>query len=182
MFKLALTFPNPGQPQNAARGFPQAGYGAQTIGDGSQAPAQANWNAEKPTKGFRSWLRPADGSNAQRGMPEGQANDQRYPPGLLENQPPFGGVEYVYTPYYDRGAAAYAPNFGYVLSNPIGAGRVALDKPQASYGKAGQYEHGMIFWTSQVIPTSVNLTGLETAEGLAQFADALTVDAMVRVG
>jgi hypothetical protein len=99
----------------------------------------------------------------------------------MPNVPPiFGGVYQHETPYYSRGAPAYVPNFGYVLTNPIGAGVVARYRTQASYGPAAQYANGAIWWTSQVVPTSINLQGLTNPDELAQLLDSVTVQAVVR--
>lgn len=99
----------------------------------------------------------------------------------MPNAPPiFGGVYQHYTPYYDRGAAAFVPNFGYVLYNPIGAGIPALHRPQASYGPAAQYADGAIWWATQVIPTSVNLQGLTDPEELAAILSPLQIQGVVR--
>lgn len=99
----------------------------------------------------------------------------------MPNKPPiFGGVDYHYTPYYDRGAAAYVPITGKLLYNPIGAGIVVNHRPQASYGPAGQYADGAIWWASQAIPTSVNLQGLTSPDELANLLDDIQIQAVVR--
>lgn len=182
MFKVAQTFNNPTQGANPQRGFPSPGAGDQTIGnpvlqignDGDYAPS-------RPTKGFFSWLFPSKPASEQRGYPGPYDPLQMRPPGSMPNKPPvFGGVYQKWTPYYDRGAAAYVPNFGKVLTNPIGAGVVANHRPQASYGNAGQYANGAIFWTNQVIPTSINLQGLTDPESLLAILSTLEVQAVVR--
>jgi len=86
----------------------------------------------------------------------------------------------VETPYYDRGAAAVVQNYGKVLENPIGAGIVALSRPQASYGGAAQYDYGALWWTSQAIPTSINLQGLTDPEALNEILGSVAVQAVVR--
>lgn len=86
----------------------------------------------------------------------------------------------VYTPYYDRGAAAYVPNYGKVLFNPIGAGIVAQYRPQASYGKAAQYANGALWWSSQAIPTTVNLQGLTDPRTLAAMLGPIKIQGVVR--
>lgn len=91
-----------------------------------------------------------------------------------------GDAIYVYTPPYSRGAAAYAPNFGKVLVNPIGAGIDASYRPQASYGYAAQYHNGALWWTSQDIPTSINIQGLTDPEALAEIVGMENVIAMVK--
>ena len=99
----------------------------------------------------------------------------------MNNGPPiWGGVYQKYTEYYDRGAAAYVPNFGKVLVNAIGAGIFAPYRTQPSYGPAAQYANGAIWWTSQVIPTSLNLAGLSSPDELDAILGDLQVQAVVR--
>lgn len=96
--------------------------------------------------------------------------------------PQYGRNIEVETPYYDRGAAAYVQNYGKVLTNPIGGGIVALHRPQASYGPAAQYYDHAIWWTSQAVPTTVNLQGLTTPEALAAVLGPIQLQAVMRVG
>ena len=176
VFKLARTWSDPAANQ---QGFPAPGSGRQTVGDYTPPPPPVPWQSDYPTQGTRSWGRPAD---RQRGMPSPQNKAQARPKGSMPNKPPiFGGVIMVETPYYDRGAAAYVPNFGYTLTNPIGAGVVALHRPQASYGLSGQYLNGSIWWTSQIIPTSVSLQGLTSPKVLEALLGTLRVQGVVRV-
>jgi hypothetical protein len=86
----------------------------------------------------------------------------------------------VVTPYYDRGAAATVQNFGKLLFNPIGAGIVAQSRPYASYGGAAQYADGALWWTSQVVPTTINLQGLTDPEALNEILGSTLVQAVVR--
>lgn len=176
VFKLAQTFSDPA---NSQTGFPSPGDGAQTSGAGSPPPGFVPQSATRPTKGFRSWASPV--RDAQRGFPTPNDPNQRRPRGLMYAiAKMFGGVYQHETPYYDRGAAAFVPNFGYVLTNPIGAGVVALHRPQASYGGAAQYANGALWWTSQAIPTSINLQGLTTPNELNDLLDSVQVQAVVR--
>lgn len=179
MFKLANTFKAPGQSQS---GFPAPGTGQQRSGNpGVARPRPAGGPPVRPTKGFRSWLTPTADAGEQRGFPSPLALLQQRPKGSMPNKPPiFGGVDYHYTPYYDRGAAAYVPITGKLLYNPIGAGIVVNHRPQASYGPAGQYADGAIWWASQAIPTSVNLQGLTSPDELANLLDDIQIQAVVR--
>ena len=178
MFKLATTFANPGASQS---GFPAPGSGAQTTGQGTLQPPPAGGPPVRPTKGLRSWLNPEADGGEQRGFPNPLSFLQRRPKGSMPNVPPaFGGVGYNITPDMDRGASAYVPITGKLLYNPIGAGVVALHRPQASYGPSGQYDDGAIWWTSQAIPTSVNLNGLASPDELATLLDNIQVQAVVR--
>lgn len=183
VFKLAQTFYDP---QDSQSGFAEPGAGAQTTGDPSYASMRqplVEREPERPTKGLFSWLFPANPRGAQSGQPEPLNALQHRPPGSMPNDPPiFGQVDYNWTPDYSRGAAAFVPITGKVLTNPIGAGIVAQQRPQASYGPSGQYVDHAIWWTSQSVPTSVGLQGLVSAEQLEALVGQMNVQAMVRVG
>ncbi len=174
VFRLAKTFTDPGSSQ---AGFPSPGSGAQTTGKGTPAPRFVARTPVRPTAGVRSWLVP---SRTQRGFPAPGAAGQGRPPGWTTNEVPFGGAYQNYTKPYDRGAAAYVPNFGSVHYNPIGAGIFAPYRPRAYYNQPGQYANGMIFWTSQAIPTSINLQGLTDPAALAQILDSVQIQSVVR--
>lgn len=188
MFKLSNTWANP--QAGGQQGFPAPGAGAQTTGP-TLVPRHlgaTEWTPERPTKGKRTFFGartaspPAATVAGQQGFPAVESDPQRRPPGSMPNVPPLQPAQaiMVWTPYYDRGADAYVPNYGKVLYNPIGAGVVALYRPQASYGPAGQYINDAIWWTSQAIPTSVNLQGLTDPFGLAEILDDIEVQAVVR--
>lgn len=181
VFQLSRTFGNPAAPSNAQRGFAAPGAGAQTTGPTQPYMGQVPYTPERPTKGIRSWLFPSNSKGGQRGFPSPEAPRQRRPPETMPNHPAvFGGVYQKYTPYFSRGAAAYVPNFGKVTENPIGAGIVALFRTRASYGGAAQYANGAIWWSNQVIPTSIDLQGLNSAEELASIISQLNVQGVVR--
>ena len=182
MFRVARTFQSPGTNAGPQQGFPEIGAGAQTTGEGDRTKrVRTPWVPVRATQGTRSFANPSSGDGRQRGFPDPQGYGQARPPQSMPNRPPvWGGVYQHYTPYYDRGAAAFVPNFGYVLTNPIGAGVVARYRTQASYGPAAQYFNGAIWWTSQVIPTSINLQGLTDPEELAAILDNLQIQAVVR--
>ena len=189
---------------NNQAGQPSPGDGAQTMGYGLNSTFNGSGYTSttappvsqdflptvqrepvRPTKGKRSWLKPASPRGGQQGMAPPLDDSQRRPtsgPNSMYNDPPqYGGNIAVYTPYYSRGAAAYVQNFGKILYNPIGAGVVALNRPQASYGPSGQFIDGEIFWTSQVIPTTITPQSLTDPEQLADILDPLTVYAVARV-
>lgn len=181
MWKLSNSWGNPSSPTSRAQGFAPVGSGAQYSGAPGGSPALIAREPVRPTKGLLSWLRPAAGAGPQRGFPAPENARQRRPAGSMPNDPPiFGGPIAVETPYFSRGADAFVQNFGKVFTNPIGAGIVALHRPQASYGEAGQYANGAIFWASQVIPTTINLQGLTDPEALAEIVGNINVQAMVR--
>lgn len=181
LFKPARTFDNPAQSQS---GFAAPGAGAQVTGDPTYVSTNDQpsvWEARRPTKGRRTFLGSATPRGEQQGFPAPQGTGQARPSGSMPNDPPiFGGVYQNYTPYYDRGAAAFVPNFGYVLTNPIGAGVVAMHRPQASYGGAAQYFDSALWWTNQIIPTSINLQGLTDPQELEAILGSLNVQAVVR--
>lgn len=183
MFKLQRTFYNPAESQS---GFAEIGAGAQTTGEPTwnafvQEPIEAT--PERPTKGVFSWLFPASPRSQQAGQPEPENALQMRPPGSMPNVPVIDGiVDYVVSPEFSRGAGRFVPQMGYVLYNPIGAGIPALQRPQASYGPAGEYIDGAIFWASQTVPTSVDLNGLLGPEQVQALVGNMNVQAMVRVG
>lgn len=183
MFRVERTFYEPSDSQS---GFAEPGAGAQTVGDPSWASLPqpvVEEQPERPTKGIFSWLFPSTPASEQRGQPEPFNSLQHRPPGSMPNDPPiFGEVYQHYTPYFSRGAAAYVPNTGYLLTNPIGAGVVALHRPQAYYGPAAEYIDHALWWTSQAIPTSVGLQGLTNPEQLAALLNDVEIQAVVRVG
>ncbi len=186
MFKLSRTFHKPASANtgNVARGFPAPGAGAQTTGDFTPGPLDAVWGSEYPTKGARTWQDPGGSvGDVQTGFPAPTAPGQRRPAGSMPNVPAYGGLP-SWSPVMQQsyGAGRMAPQYGKVLTNPIGAGVVALYRPQASYGVAAQYVAGVDFWTSQAIPTSVNLQGLTDPAVLAAVLGPINVKAAVRVG
>ena len=182
VFRLAQTYYDP---QDSQSGFAEPGAGAQTTGDPSfvsQLQPAVPSEPERPTKGLFSWLFPQSPRGGQAGQPEPFNALQHRPPGSMDNVPPiFGGVDYNWTPEYSRGAGAYVPITGKLLTNPIGAGIVAMQRPQASYGPSGKYVDHAIWWTSQAVPTTVDLNGLLSAEQVEALVGNMSVQAMVRV-
>lgn len=183
VFQVAQTFYDP---QDSQSGFAEPGAGGQTTGDPSfisALSASLPAEPERWVKGLFSWLMPWSPRSGQTGMPEPENALQHRPPGDMPNEPPiYGEVGYNWTPEYSRGAAAYVPITGKVLTNPIGAGVVAMQRPQASYGPAGQYVDHSIWWTSQAVPTTVDLNGLLSAQEVEALVGNMNVQAMVRVG
>jgi hypothetical protein len=182
LFTIKRTFADPGQSQS---GMASPGAGAQRSGEPSYLADRDNCprqtEPERPTKGIFSWLFGTPESR-QRGFPAPENALQHRPPGSMTEVPPiFGGVYQQYTEPYSRGAAAYAPNFGKVLENPIGAGIVVLHRPQSSYGGSAEYHNGVAFWTNQTIPTSIHLQGLTTPEEMEALLGTVDVQAAVRV-
>lgn len=181
MFRPVRTFSNPGSGSGVQRGFPMVGQGAQSASLGGLQPAPFNEPPSAHTKGRRSWFTPAAGSNAQRGFPSPGSGEQIRPNGSMPNVPPIYGQSLEnMTPYYSRGAAAVVQNFGKVLENPIGAGIPVGYRSQASYGPSAQYINSSLWWTSQVVPTSINLQGLTDPAALNAILGSTLVQAVVR--
>lgn len=80
----------------------------------------------------------------------------------------------------DMGARGYVNIFGQVGTNPIGAGVVAMNRPQPFYGPAGEYVENTIFWVSQAIPTSIPQGPLVSPATMAALLGAVNVQAAVR--
>jgi hypothetical protein len=182
VFKLVNTNPTPGQGSNANRGFPAPGAGSQSSGQHRGAPAQSAWSSRRPALGRRSWFRPGSPQSSARGMPRPQNPAERRQPGEIAlTIEPFGSHVDRASIEFSRGAPGVVQTSGLVLTNPIGAGVVATHRPQASYGPSGQYIAGEIWWTSQVIPTSVPLIGLSSPQVLAAILGPVNVQGVVRV-
>jgi hypothetical protein len=182
MWRLSNTWQKPTSQASMQRGFPAPGAGDQYSGAGPGHGAGRHTPREPlhPTKGSRTFFQPL-GRGQQQGFPPPEEGAQRRPPGSMPNRPPvYGRAIEVWTPYFSRGAGAYVENFGRPLVNPIGAGIVVGHRPRPSYGPSGQYVNGAIFWTSQVIPTSIPLIGLTSPETLEAIVGGLNVQAMVR--
>lgn len=184
LFTIKRSFGTPGSGKGSQQGMASPGAGAQRGGDASYLSdrgQEGTIEPERPTKGILSWLF-GDPASMQRGTPSPENALQHRPPGSMPNRPRiFGGVYQKYTEPYSRGAAAYAPNFGKVLENPIGAGIVAIHRPKASYGKPAEYINGIAFWTSQTVPTSIHLQGLATPEEMEALLGNMNVEAAVRI-
>ncbi len=188
MFELKRTYADPSSLENGQRGFPSPGSGAQTTGYTSPSAMAQEWilnKPERPTQGRRTfWDVVKEG--VRQGFPSPNAPDMRRPRETFNPNPagyqPDGRPHYVRGPDYSKGTARDVPNYGKVLVNPIGAGVVALYRPQASYGPAAQYVNGVIYWTSQAVPTSVNLQGLTDPRALEAVLGPINVQAAIRVG
>lgn len=184
VFKLARTYGDPTQPQNAQRGYPAPGAGAQISGGPLLAPGSNVPVAQetvRPTKGMLSWFRPTSPQSLQRGLPAPEDAAQQRPVGSMPARVIQGGRPLVTeTPYYDRGAAAFVQNFGLTQVNPIGAGIQVNDRVQASYGPSTVYENGRIFFSPQTIPTSVPSSPLTETSDLARMFGPIDIQALVR--
>lgn len=162
VFRLAQTFFDP---EDSQTGFAEPGAGAQTSGDPSFVsqvePSAVNYAPVRPTKGLLSWLFPDSARALQAGQPEPENALQHRTPGSMPNEMPiFGDWAFKFMPNFSRGSQAYVANTGQIMSNPIGAGNVVMQRPQASYGPSGDYEDGGIWWVPQSIQASIPLQGL----------------------
>ena len=183
VFKLSNTFANPGDGANAQRGYPAPGAGAQTTGRGTPPQSASIWKPAHPIQGRRTWGQGPSNpvGDQQRGFPSPLSPAQARPAGAMPNHPiPYGLPNPVVGPYWDAGAAQVVQNFGKVLTNPIGAGVVALHRPQASYGGAAEYKNGALWWVSQAVPTSIPTQGLTSPAVLAALLGNMNVQAVVR--
>jgi len=197
VFKPSSTFKQPASNTARQQGFAPIGSGQQfePISPGNYGGLDVTvfgpsaldyvdpvpWTPKRPIKGKRSWRNPSGAESSQRGYPSPEDMEQARPPGTLDAYAPaYGGNIPVWTPYYDRGAAAVVQNYGKVLYNPIGAGVVALQRPQASYGESGQYADGAIWWTSQVIPTTIAPQSLTDPQELTALLSDFEVQAVYR--
>jgi hypothetical protein len=79
---------------------------------------------------------------------------------------PRGREVWFQAPSWDRGAAAFAPNFGIVPVNPIGSGVFAPYRIPTIAGPGARYEFGAIWFDVQTVPTSIHLSPSMSAESL----------------
>ena len=68
---------------------------------------------------------------------------------------------------YDRGAGAYAPKFGTIPINPIGAGIYAPYKLPVIAGPGARYQFGAIWFDVQAVPTSMPINPGMSSQTLA---------------
>lgn len=186
MFQLSRSWAKPSSDTSAQRGFPAPGAGTQKTGDYPSPAALARGyvaaTPERPTKGVPTFANPSGHQGSQAGMPVPGSPGQGREGWLQAGFYPDGRPHYVRGPDYSKGTARDVPNYGKVLVNPIGAGVVALHRPQASYGQAAQYYAGTIWWTPQAIPTSIPTQGLTSPQALHELLGDLYVQAAIRVG
>jgi hypothetical protein len=67
---------------------------------------------------------------------------------------------------YSRGAGAFSPKFGTLLSNPIGAGVAAPYRLPTIAGPGARYQFGAIFFNVQAIPTTMRQAPTVPAESI----------------
>jgi hypothetical protein len=83
---------------------------------------------------------------------------------------PQGQPLWLHSRPYDRGAAAYAPKFGVLSYNPIGAGIYSPYKLPVIAGPAARYEFGAIFFDVQSVTTGLRFNSTVPTQ---------TVDALI---
>jgi hypothetical protein len=98
-----------------------------------------------------------DPTSYMRGQPQAFAWWQHRWPRGPETRPK-GTPTYVHSRAYDRGGAAYAPQFGRLPINPIGAGVYAPYRIPTIAGPGARYVAGTIFFDVQSIPTSMPIS------------------------
>lgn len=91
---------------------------------------------------------------AMRGHPQALSHWQRRPV-LAAPAAPQPFPYWLQSRPYDRGAAAFAPKFGNIGVNPIGAGIYAPYKLPPIAGPGARYQAAAIWFDVQTIPTSL---------------------------
>lgn len=91
---------------------------------------------------------------------------------------PQPGPIYLQSRPYSRGADAYAPKFGVLNINPIGAGVYAQYKLPPIAGPGARYQFGAIFFDTQTVPTSLHLSPVMSQESLEALLSTSHVAAM----
>lgn len=107
-------------------------------------------------------------SSFMRGQPEFAAPWQRRQGGG-PNTIGQGWPWFAHSRPYNRGAGAFAPQFGQIPVNPVGSGVYAPYKLPVIAGPGGNYEAAAIWFGVQTIPTSMLLNPtipIETLDAL----------------
>lgn len=102
----------------------------------------------------------------QRRQVEGPGTVPQAAPLMLQSRP------------YDRGAGAYAPKFGALSYNPIGAGVFAPYRHPTIAGPGARYAFGAIFFDVQTVPTSVRASPSMSMQSLDALIATSHVGAM----
>jgi hypothetical protein len=88
------------------------------------------------------------------------------------------GPVYLHSRPFSRGAGAFAPKFGVLNINPIGAGIYAPYKLPVSGGPAARYQMAAIWFDVQTVPTSVQASPTMTIQSLDALIRTSRVAAM----
>jgi hypothetical protein len=89
-----------------------------------------------------------------------------------------GGPIYLQSRPYDRGAGAFAPKFGVININPIGAGIYAPYKLPVIAGPGARYQNAAIWFDVQTVPTSVQASPTMSMQSLNSLIATSSVSAM----
>jgi hypothetical protein len=89
-----------------------------------------------------------------------------------------GGPIYLHSRPYSRGAGAYAPKFGSLNYNPIGAGVYAPYRLPTIAGPGARYAHAAIWFDVQTIPTSIAPSPTMSMQSVQALLQSSSVAAM----
>lgn len=127
--------------------------------------------------GYGGGLAGADQTSLMRGTPGAFTSWQRRqrsgPPTLAQ-----GREVWLQSRPYDRGAGAFAPKFGQLAYNPIGAGVYAAYKLPPFAGPGARYQFGAIWFDVQAIPTTLRMSPTMSADSVAALLATSSVSAM----
>lgn len=166
MFKIVNTFENAASPQNAQRGQPAPGTGAQQTNPARRSPDDVVWATAIGYQGTDTWAAPAYPVDAQRGQPAPQSPAQARPRGSVRSAPMDGTTRYRETRNFSRGMQAFAP-ITPILVQDANPGSIVPHKPTVvPRYPLGQYINNTIFFANQVIPTTIPLSGLQTQKSI----------------
>jgi hypothetical protein len=79
---------------------------------------------------------------------------------------------------YSRGAGAFAPKFGHIPINPIGAGIYSPYKLPVIAGPGARYQYAAIWFDVQTIPTSIQMNPTVPIETINALLATSSVAAM----
>lgn len=91
---------------------------------------------------------------------------------------PQGAPFYLQSRPYSRGAGAYAPKFGTLNINPIGAGVYAPYRLPTIAGPGARYVFGAIFFDVQAVPTTLRMSPTMPKESVQALLATSHVGAM----
>lgn len=184
MFKIVNTFKKPAAPQNAQRGQPAPGSGAQQTNPARMLPNEIPWVDLIPEQGTDTWPsndgygygNPGFPVDAQRGQPAPQGPGQARPRGSVVSGRMDGTTRYRETREFSRGMQRYAVNTPILIQN-ANPGDIIPHKPRVvpNY-PLGQYINNTIFFANQIIPTTIPLAGLQTQKSVAALLSTFYVD------
>lgn len=152
-----------GVPMGAAQG-----WACDPVGPGDPSPSPGYIGVNHPPNwldGYGNEMNGVQQSAVMRGHPPALAWQQQRPAG--RHLVPQGTPAWLQSRPYDRGAGAYAPKFGVLTVNPIGAGIYAPYKLPPFAGPGARYQAGAIWFDVQAVPTSVRMSPTMPAEAVS---------------